>query len=80
MKQTTHFFLEDESPTLSLEVVVKQIIGIAMVSIPALFIVILFLSYYGNKWILETGNSNLKLEELYGNNFRFIDDLIAIIN
>ena len=38
----------------------------------------LFLYYYENKQILKTKLSNLKHVRLFGNTFRFIDDLIAL--
>ena len=42
------------------------------------FMANLFLFYYENKWVLKTKKSNLKQAKMFGNIFRFIDDLIAI--
>ena len=58
--------------------ILKQVIGIPMGSDPAPFMANLFLYFYENKWILKNKKSNLKLARMFGNTFRFIDDLIAI--
>ena len=58
--------------------VLRQVIGIPMGSDPAPFMANLFLYFYENKWILKTKKSNLKEARMFGNTFRFIDDLIAI--
>ena len=56
----------------------QQVIGIPMGSDPAPFMANLFLFFYENKWVLKTKKSNLKHARMFGNTFRFIDDLIAI--
>ena len=42
------------------------------------FMANLFLYYYENKWILKTEKSNLTHARLFGNTFRFSDDLVAV--
>ena len=49
-----------------------------MGSDPAPFMANLFLYFYERKWVLNTKKSNLRKARLFGNTFRFIDDLIAI--
>ena len=56
----------------------RQVIGITMGSDPAPFMANLFLYYYENKWVLKTKKKNLRHARMFGNTFRFIDDLIAI--
>ena len=59
-------------------IILRQAIGIPMGSDPAPFMANLFLYYFENKWILKMKKSNLKQARMFGNTFRFIDDLIAI--
>ena len=56
----------------------KQVIGIPMGSDPAPFMANLFLYSYESKWVLKTKKCHLKEARMFGNTFRFIDDLIAI--
>ena len=56
----------------------RQVVGIPMGSDPAPFMANLFLYFYENKWIQKTKRTNLRNARMFGNTFRFIDDLMAI--
>ena len=56
----------------------RQIIGIPMGSDPAPFFANLFLFHYESMWLKSIKNREYGKARIFGNVFRFIDDLIAI--
>ena len=58
--------------------IIRQVIGIPMMSDPVPFFATLFSFFYESKWLKSIKNTNYRVARKCDNIFRFIDDLIAI--